>query len=230
MLSVAVLVCGDGANLQAVIDAQKNGIIADARIGLVVSNVEGAAALEVAAKAGVKGIVVAEKDYADVKAWEDALAKEIKRHRMDLVVIADHIADFSQNFVKQFPNRVIKVHPSLIPAFCGEGMRGLRVHQAAIDIGVKVTGATVYYVGECGGIGEIIAQKAVEVLRGDTAETLAKRVMEKAECAILPRAIQIVSEDAALGNIIANTRCISEGRMKDMARELAGLKTGGYAL
>lgn len=226
MLNTAILVCGDGTAMQAVIDAQKNGIIADAKIGLVVSSVKDAPALEKAAEAGIKTLVFDPADYADAKVWEDALAKELKRYRIDLVVIAEYVADFSENFTKHFPNRIINVHPSLIPAFIGEGMRGLRVHQAAIDIGVKITGATVYYTGPCGGIGEIIAQKAVEVLRGDTAEILAKRVTEKAVCEILPRAVQIVAEDAALGNIIANTRCISEGRMKDMARELAGMKSG----
>ena len=224
MLRVAVFVSGGGTNLQAIIDAQNAGVIRDAKVELVVSNVAGAYALERAANAGIKTAVIRKKDFENTAQWEDALAKELKRNSIDLVVLAGFMSILSENFIKQFPDKIINVHPSLIPSFCGEGMYGLHVHEAALAKGVKVTGATVHYVNEIVDGGEIIAQKAVEVLRGDTPEVLQKRVMEKAEWIILPRAIQTIAEDAALGNIIANTRCISEGALKTKAREVAGVK------
>ena len=224
MLRVAVFVSGGGTNLQSIIDAQNAGVIRDAKVELVVSNVAGAYALERAANAGIKTAVIRKKDFENTAQWEDALAKELKRNSIDLVVLAGFMSILSENFIKQFPDKIINVHPSLIPSFCGEGMYGLHVHEAALAKGVKVTGATVHYVNEIVDGGEIIAQKAVEVLRGDTPEVLQKRVMEKAEWIILPRAIQTIAEDAALGNIIANTRCISEGALKTKAREVAGVK------
>ncbi|MBR6519173.1 MAG: phosphoribosylglycinamide formyltransferase, partial [Oscillospiraceae bacterium] len=173
--------------------------------------------------AGIKTAVIRKKDFENAAEWENALAMELKKNSIDLIVLAGFMSILSENFIKQFPNRIINVHPSLVPSFCGEGMYGLHVHEAALAKGVKVTGATVHYVNEIVDGGEIIAQKAVEVLRGDTPETLQKRVMEKAEWIILPRAIQTIAEDVALGNIIANTRCISEGEMKNKAREVAGI-------
>ncbi|MBR6519162.1 MAG: phosphoribosylglycinamide formyltransferase, partial [Oscillospiraceae bacterium] len=224
MLRVAAFVSGGGTNLQAIIDAQAAGTIRDAKVELVISNVSTAYALERAKNAGIKTAVIRKKDFENAAQWEDALVKELKENRIDLIVLAGFMSILSENFIKQFPNKIINVHPSLIPSFCGEGMYGLHVHEAALAKGVKVTGATVHYVNEIVDGGEIIAQKAVEVLRGDTSETLQKRVMEKAEWIILPRAIQTIAEDIALGNIIANTRCISEGDMKNKAREIAGIK------
>ena len=224
MLRVAAFVSGGGTNLQAIIDAQTAGTIRDAKVELVISNVSTAYALERAKNAGIKTAVIRKKDFEDAQQWEAALAKELKDNRIDLIVLAGFMSILSENFIKQFPNKIINVHPSLIPSFCGEGMYGLHVHEAALAKGVKVTGATVHYVNEIVDGGEIIAQKAVEVLRGDTPEILQKRVMEKAEWIILPRAIQTIAEDVALGNIIANTRCISEGELKNKAREVAGVK------
>ena len=208
MLRVAAFVSGGGTNLQAIIDAQTAGTIRDAKVELVISNVSTAYALERAKNAGIKTAVIRKKDFENAAQWEDALVKELKDNRIDLIVLAGFMSILSENFIKQFPNKIINVHPSLIPSFCGEGMYGLHVHEAALAKGVKVTGATVHYVNEIVDGGEIIAQKAVEVLRGDTPETLQKRVMEKAEWIILPRAIQTIAEDAALSAAIGGTTCM----------------------
>ena len=208
MLRVAAFVSGGGTNLQAIIDAQAAGTIRDAKVELVISNVSTAYALERAKNAGIKTAVIRKKDFENAAQWEDALVKELKDNRIDLIVLAGFMSILSENFIKQFPDKIINVHPSLIPSFCGEGMYGLHVHEAALAKGVKVTGATVHYVNEIVDGGEIIAQKAVEVLRGDTPETLQKRVMEKAEWIILPRAIQTIAEDAALSAAIGGTTCM----------------------
>ena len=208
MLRVAAFVSGGGTNLQAIIDAQAAGTIRDAKVELVISNVSTAYALERAKNAGIKTAVIRKKDFENAAQWEDALVKELKDNRIDLIVLAGFMSILSENFIKQFPNKIINVHPSLIPSFCGEGMYGLHVHEAALAKGVKVTGATVHYVNEIVDGGEIIAQKAVEVLRGDTPEVLQKRVMEKAEWIILPRAIQTIAEDAALSAAIGGTTCM----------------------
>ena len=208
MLRVAAFVSGGGTNLQAIIDAQAAGTIRDAKVELVISNVSTAYALERAKNAGIKTAVIRKKDFENAAQWEDALVKELKDNRIDLIVLAGFMSILSENFIKQFPNKIINVHPSLIPSFCGEGMYGLHVHEAALAKGVKVTGATVHYVNEIVEGGEIIAQKAVEVLRGDTPEVLQKRVMEKAEWIILPRAIQTIAEDAALSAAIGGTTCM----------------------
>ena len=208
MLRVAAFVSGGGTNLQAIIDAQTAGTIRDAKVELVISNVSTAYALERAKNAGIKTAVIRKKDFENAQQWEAALAKELKDNRIDLIVLAGFMSILSENFIKQFPNKIINVHPSLIPSFCGEGMYGLHVHEAALAKGVKVTGATVHYVNEIVDGGEIIAQKAVEVLRGDTPEVLQKRVMEKAEWIILPRAIQTIAEDAALSAAIGGTTCM----------------------
>ena len=213
MLNVAVLVSGGGTNLQAIIDAQAKGIITDARVGLVISNVAGAYALERAKNAGIKTLTICKKDFENAAVWEKEIADQLVKHRVDLVVLAGFMSVLSADFVSRFPNKIINVHPSLIPSFCGEGMYGLHVHEAALAKGVKVTGATVHYVNEVVDGGEIIAQKAVEVLRGDTPETLQKRVMDKAEWVILPRAIQVIAEDAALSAAITGTTCMR--RVKD---------------
>ena len=208
MLRVAAFVSGGGTNLQAIIDAQNSGIIRDAKVELVISNVAGAYALERAEKAGIKTVLIRKKDFENAAQWEEALVKELKDNKIDLVVLAGFLSILSENFIKQFPNKIINVHPSLIPSFCGDGMYGLKVHEAALAKGVKVTGATVHYVNEIVDGGEIIAQKAVEVLRGDTPEVLQKRVMEKAEWIILPRAIQTIAEDAALSAAVQGTTCM----------------------
>ena len=208
MLRVAAFVSGGGTNLQAIIDAQNSGIIRDAKVELVISNVAGAYALERAEKAGIKTALIRKKDFENAAQWEEALVKELKNNKNDLVVLAGFLSILSENFIKQFPNKIINVHPSLIPSFCGDGMYGLKVHEAALAKGVKVTGATVHYVNEIVDGGEIIAQKAVEVLRGDTPEVLQKRVMEKAEWIILPRAIQTIAEDAALSAAVQGTTCM----------------------
>ena len=208
MLRVAAFVSGGGTNLQAIIDAQTAGTIRDAKVELVISNVSTAYALERAKNAGIKTAVIRKKDFENPAQWEEALVKELKDNKIDLIVLAGFMSILSENFIKQFPNKIINVHPSLIPSFCGEGMYGLHVHEAALAKGVKVTGATVHYVNEIVDGGEIIAQKAVEVLRGDTPEVLQKRVMEKAEWIILPRAIQTIAEDAALSAAIGGTTCM----------------------
>ena len=208
MLRVAAFVSGGGTNLQAIIDAQAAGTIRDAKVELVISNVSTAYALERAKNAGIKTAVIRKKDFENAAQWEDALVKELKDNRIDLIVLAGFMSILSENFIKQFPDKIINVHPSLSPSFCGEGMYGLHVHEAALAKGVKVTGATVHYVNEIVDGGEIIAQKAVEVLRGDTPEVLQKRVMEKAEWIILPRAIQAIAEDAALSAAIGGTTCM----------------------
>ena len=208
MLRIAAFVSGGGTNLQAIIDAQTAGTIRDAKVELVISNVSTAYALERAKNAGIKTAVIRKKDFENAAQWEDALVKELKDNTIDLIVLAGFMSILSENFIKQFPNKIINVHPSLIPSFCGEGMYGLHVHEAALAKGVKVTGATVHYVNEIVDGGEIIAQKAVEVLRGDTPEVLQKRVMEKAEWIILPRAIQTIAEDAALSAAIGGTTCM----------------------
>ncbi len=208
MLRVAVFVSGGGTNLQAIIDAQNSGIIRDAKVELVISSSKSAYALKRAENANIKTAVISKKNFENANQWENELVNELKRNSIDLIVLAGFMSILSKDFIKQYPNKIINVHPSLIPSFCGEGMYGLHVHEAALAKGVKVTGATVHYVNEIVDGGEIIAQKAVEVLRGDTPETLQKRVMEKAEWVILPRAIQTIAEDIALGYTIQNTTCM----------------------
>ncbi len=194
MLRVAVLVSGGGTNLQAIIDAQTAGIIKDAKVELVISNVSTAYALERAKNAKIKTVVICKKDFENVQLWERALSDEITSNNIDLIVLAGFMTILSAEFVKKFQNKIINVHPALIPSFCGEGFYGLKVHEAALEKGVKITGATVHYVNEIADGGEIIMQKPVEVLEGDTPETLQKRVMQQAEWDILPRAIQFIAQ------------------------------------
>lgn len=189
---VAVLVSGGGTNLQAIIDAQISGVIQSGEVKLVVSNNPGAYALTRAEKAGIKTAVVTKKEYG--KDFESRLISVIRENKIDLIVLAGFMVILSKRFTDAFKNRIINVHPSLIPAFCGEGFYGLRVHEAALKKGVKVTGATVHFVNEIPDGGEIIEQKAVRVYNGDTPEKLQKRVMRQAEWKILPAAIENVSE------------------------------------
>ncbi len=190
---IAVLVSGGGTNLQAIIDAQKSGIIKSGEVVLVISNKKDAYALERAKKAGIESLVFVKKELGSQRAFEDAMIEAIDNAGIDLIVLAGFLSILSEDFTRHYEKRIINVHPSLIPSFCGEGFYGLKVHQAVLDKGVKVTGATVHYVNEIPDGGEIIKQKAVEVLEGDTAETLQRRVMEQAEWVILPEAIEEIT-------------------------------------
>lgn len=195
MLKVAVLVSGGGTNLQAILDAVDSGKITNAKVEKVISNVAGAYALERAKNHGVQGVTLRRKDFESKAAWEQALINEIEDCGAQLIVLAGFMAILSEDFTKHFENKIINVHPSLIPSFCGEGMYGLHVHEAALAKGVKVSGATVHFVNEEVDGGKIIAQKAVEVMPGDTPETLQKRIMQQAEWIILPQAIDDIANE-----------------------------------
>ena len=194
---IAVLVSGGGTNLQALIDAQGRGEIASGEITLVISNKADAYALTRAAEAGIPAVVITKAQCGDQESFEEALLAQLAACDIDLIVLAGFMSILSKRFTDAYEKRILNVHPSLIPAFCGEGFYGLRVHSAALDKGVKVTGATVHYVNEIPDGGEIILQKAVEVEAGDTPEILQRRVMEQAEWIILPRAVEIVSKKLA---------------------------------
>ena len=191
---IAVLVSGGGTNLQALIDAQKNGIINNGEIVLVISNVTGAYALERAKTAGIDSFTVSKKQLGSQEAFEEAIIKKLDEYSVDLIVLAGFLSILSKDFTAKYKNRIINVHPSLIPSFCGKGFYGLKVHEAALDYGVKVTGATVHFVNEIPDGGEIIMQKAVDILESDTPETLQKRVMQQAEWIILPQSVEKVSK------------------------------------
>ncbi len=194
---ICVLVSGGGTNLQALIDAQKDGIIKSGEISLVISNNPDAYALKRAQKADIKTAVVNKKECASQAEFEQKLIDVLTENKIDLIILAGFMCILSENFTSRYPKRIINVHPSLIPSFCGKGFYGLHVHEAALDYGVKVTGATVHFVNEIPDGGEIILQKAVDIEEGDTPETLQKRVMENAEWKILPRAAEIVSKQIA---------------------------------
>ena len=196
-IKIAVLVSGGGTNLQALIDAQESGIIKSGKIALVISNKPGAYALTRAENAGIPTYVVTRKECGSREAFEDKLAGILKENEIDIIVLAGFLSILSGDFTKQFENRIINVHPALIPSFCGEGFYGLKVHEAALEKGVKVTGATVHFVNEIPDGGRIILQKAVYVEDGDTPEILQKRVMEQAEWVILPQAVEMVASDMA---------------------------------
>ena len=192
---IAVLVSGGGTNLQALIDAEKSGIIKSGTISLVVSNKADAYALERARLAGIPSVTLLKRELGSQEAFEAALTKLLEDEGIDLIVLAGFMSILSGSFTRRFKDRIINVHPSLIPSFCGKGFYGLHVHEAALSYGVKVTGATVHFVNEIPDGGRIIAQKAVEVLPGDSPETLQKRVMEQAEWIILPQAAESVAAD-----------------------------------
>ncbi len=190
---IAVLVSGGGTNLQALIDAQKNGVLKSGEIVLVISNNAIAYALTRAAEAGIPALTVTKKDCGGQEPFEDALIAALEEHRIDLIVLAGFMSILSERFTSRFERRIINVHPSLIPSFCGKGFYGLKVHEAALAYGVKVTGATVHFVNEIPDGGRIILQKAVNILPDDTPQSLQKRVMERAEWVILPEAAELVS-------------------------------------
>ena len=196
---IAVLVSGGGTNLQALIDAQKCGIIKSGEIVLVVSNKTGAYALERAEKAGIKAVTLTRKACGGKEGFEKALCELLEAEKIDLIVLAGFLAILSADFTSRYPERIINVHPSLIPSFCGEGFYGLTVHERALEYGVKVTGATVHFVNEIPDGGKIILQKAVYIEDGDTPEVLQRRVMEQAEWIILPQAVEKVSAELIAG-------------------------------
>ena len=192
---IAVFVSGGGTNLQALLDAQKAGTIQSGEIVLVIASNPGAYALERAKNAGVDGHTVSRKELGTQEAFEEGIEKLLQDYDIDLIILAGFLSILSENFTKKWPRRILNVHPSLIPSFCGKGFYGLRVHEAALEKGVKVTGATVHFVNEIPDGGEIILQKAVDILPGDTAEILQRRVMEQAEWLLLPQAAELVSSE-----------------------------------
>ncbi len=204
MKKIAVLVSGGGTNLQAILDACDTGIIKNGQVSVVVSSKDGAYALERAKNHGVEGIVIPKKDYPDRAEYTKRLISELQARDIDLVVLAGFMIILDECFTRTFENRVMNVHPALIPSFCGEGFYGLHVHEAALAKGVKLTGATVHFVNEVCDGGPIIAQKSVPILEGDTPEILQRRVMEEAEWKLLPEAIELFCADrlAVADNIV----------------------------
>ena len=192
---IAVLVSGGGTNLQAILDAEKRGEIPHGEVTLVISDRAGAYALERAAKAGIPAMEINKKACGGQAAFEEQLTGALEKNRTDVIVLAGFLSILTERFTSKYSRRIINVHPSLIPSFCGAGFYGLKVHEAALERGVKVTGATVHFVNEIPDGGEIIAQKAVEVREGDTPEILQRRVMEQAEWIILPQSVEKVSAE-----------------------------------
>ena len=193
MIQIAVFVSGGGTNLQALIDAEKSGQIRSGHLALVVSSKPGVYALERAAQAGIPAVTVSRKDCANQAEFEEKILAALDTHHIDMIVLAGFLSILSADFTRRFPNRILNVHPALIPSFCGKGYYGLKVHEAALAYGVKVTGATVHYVNEIPDGGQILLQKAVEIRPGDTPETLQRRVMEEAEWILLPQATELVA-------------------------------------
>ena len=192
---IAVLVSGGGTKLQALLDAQQSGILTAGEIVLVIASNDKAYALTRAANAGVPAVVCSRKALGSQEAFEAAISQALAEHGIELIIMAGFMSILTENFTSQWPRRILNIHPSLIPSFCGKGFYGLKVHEAALAYGVKVTGATVHFVNEVPDGGEILLQKAVEVLPGDTPEVLQRRVMEQAEWKLLPQAAQQVSEE-----------------------------------
>ncbi len=195
---IAVLVSGGGTNLGALIKAQSDGILKSGKIELVISNKAGVYALERAKAAGIDSAAVLRTDYPSALEFEGAIIRLLNDYKIDLIILAGFMAILSEDFTRRYPERIINVHPSLIPSFCGKGFYGLRVHEAALAYGVKVSGATVHFVNEVPDGGRIILQRAVEVKEGDTPESLQRRIMEEAEWKILPEAAEIVSRQIAM--------------------------------
>ena len=194
MLNIGVLVSGGGTNLQKLIDAQNAGELKNGALRVVIASKENAFALERAKQAGIEAFALCRKDYPDVDSYSQALIDALREREVDLVVLAGFLTITGENFVRAFPNRILNVHPALLPAFGGKGYYGLHVHEAVLARGVKVTGATVHFVNEVCDGGPIVLQKAVEVKEGDTPETLQKRVMEEAEWKLLPQAVSLFCE------------------------------------
>ncbi len=195
MKRIIVLVSGGGTNLQALIDAEKRGDIRNGSISCVISSKEGVYALERAKNAGIPSRIVPRKNYSTSESYTDALLEVLIEEKADLIILAGFMTILGEKFIKAFENRIINVHPSLIPSFCGEGFYGLRVHEYALERGVKVSGATVHFVNEIADGGPIILQQPVDVLENDTPETLQRRIMEQAEWKILPKATELFCAD-----------------------------------
>ena len=193
--NICVLVSGGGTNLQALIDAEKRGELGSGKITCVIASKADAYALTRAANAGVPGVVVARKQCADQAEFEGKILDALREYRIEMIVLAGFMSILSESFTSRFPRRILNVHPSLIPAFCGQGFYGLKVHEAALERGVKISGATVHFVNEIPDGGEIVFQRAVEVQPGDTPETLQRRIMEEAEWHLLPAAAEKVARD-----------------------------------
>lgn len=203
-MKIAVFVSGGGTNLQAIIDNTKDGILQDIEISLVLSSSKTAYALERAANNGIKSCVVSKKDFDSIEAWDEAMVSAVDESGAELVVLAGYLSLLGPKLVSKYSNRIINIHPALIPSFCGAGMYGLRPHQAALAKGVKVSGATVHFVNENYDEGPIILQKASEVKPDDTPETLQRRIMEECEWKILPQAIRLIADGKV---VIENNIC-----------------------
>lgn len=194
---VAVMVSGGGTNLQALIDAEKSGIIKSGELSLVISNNPNAYAITRAEFAGIPSVIVSKKEYGTQEAFEKKIIDVLEENGIDLIVLAGFMSILSADFTSRYPKRIINIHPSLIPSFCGKGFYGLRVHEAALEYGVKVTGATVHYVNEVPDGGEIILQRSVSIKKNETPESLQQKVMRQAEWVILPKAVELVSANIA---------------------------------
>ena len=193
MLKIAVLVSGGGTNLQAILDAIDNGTITNAKVEVVISNNKNAYALERAKKHGIENLCISPKDFASREKFNDVFLEKLNSYNVDLVVLAGFLVVIPEKMIQAYRNRIINIHPSLIPSFCGTGYYGLKVHEGVLARGVKVTGATVHFVDEGTDTGPIILQRAVEVEQGDTPEVLQRRVMEQAEWVIMPKAIDLIA-------------------------------------
>ncbi len=194
-VKTAVLVSGGGTNLQAIIDAIAKGDVTKSELSVVISNVEGAYALTRAENAGIKTAIVTKKSAGSQEEFENRIISILEENDIELIVLAGFMSILSERFTKKYENRILNIHPSLIPSFCGKGFYGLKVHEAALEYGVKITGATVHFVNEIPDGGKIIMQKAVEIKENDTPEILQKRVMEEAEWIIFPKALELVCKE-----------------------------------
>lgn len=203
-MKIAVFVSGGGTNLQAIIDNTKDGILKDIEITLVLSSTKNAYALERAANNGIKSAVVSRKDFDSIEAWDEAVVAEVEKSGAELIVLAGYLSLLGPKIVSKYSNRIINIHPALIPSFCGAGMYGIKPHKAALAKGVKVSGATVHFVNENYDEGPILLQKAVDVLPDDTPESLQKRIMQECEWKILPQAIRLIADGKV---IIENNIC-----------------------
>ena len=203
-MKIAVFVSGGGTNLQAIIDNTKDGILKDIEIVLVLSSSKDAYALERAANNGIRSVVVSRKDYDSIEKWDDAVVSEVEKSGAELIVLAGYLSLLGPKIVSRYSNRIINIHPALIPSFCGAGMYGIRPHKAALAKGVKVSGATVHFVNENYDEGPILLQKAIDVLPNDTPETLQKRIMQECEWKLLPQAIRIIADGRV---VIENNIC-----------------------